>query len=133
MQGHLHHTLKRLRTTKLFGRLHKCELLKIHVDYLGFDILTDRIHASSEKKKSVVEWPTAQTLHYVTSFFVLASYYRRSIWGFSQTAWQLTDLTKAKVQWDGGSNEETNVEHLKVALASAPMRPLANLRDSSSS
>ena len=76
---------------------------------MRFDICADGIHASSEKGESVVEWPTPQTMHYVRSFLVSASYYRRCNWGYSQIARPLTDMTKAKVQWSGGSKEETSL------------------------
>ena len=124
---HLRRALERLRAAKLYGRLHKCEFLKSRVDYLGFDISADGIHASPEKVKSVVEWPKPQTPHDVRLFWGLASYYRRFIRGFSQIARPLTDLTKAKVQWNWGNKEETSFQQLKAALASAPVMRLPDL------
>ena len=94
--GHLRRALERLRAAKLYGRLHKCDFLKTRVDYLGFDTSAEGVHASPEKVKSVVDWPTPQTVHDIRSFLGLASYYRCFIRGFSQIARPLTDLTKAK-------------------------------------
>ena len=54
---HLRQALQRLRDAKLYGRLQKCEFLKDRVDYLGFEISLERVHASPEKVKAVVEWP----------------------------------------------------------------------------
>ena len=56
--GELHCALQHLRAANLYGRLHKCEFLKSRIDYLGFDIFADGIHASPKKVKPVVEWPT---------------------------------------------------------------------------
>ena len=78
--GHLRRALERLRAAKLSGRLHKCEFLKSCVDYSGFDISANGIHASPEKVKSVLEWPIAQTVQDVRSFLGLASYYLCFIW-----------------------------------------------------
>ena len=54
---HLRIALDRLRRAKLYGRLHKCEFLKDKVDYLGFEVSQDGIHASPEKVKAVLDWP----------------------------------------------------------------------------
>ena len=54
---HLRRVLTRLRESKLYAKLHKCEFLKDKVDYLGFQMSTQGIHASPEKVKAVVEWP----------------------------------------------------------------------------
>ena len=115
--GHIRHAVERLRAAKLYGHLHKCEFLKSRVDYLGFLISANGIHASPEKVKSGVEWPTPQTVNDVISFWGLASYYRRFIRGFSQISLPLTALTKVKVQWNWGSKEGTNFERLKAILA----------------
>ena len=72
--GHLRRALERLRAAKLYGRLHKCEFLKILIAYWGFDISADGIRASTEKVKSGVEWPTPQTVYNVRSFGGLVSY-----------------------------------------------------------
>ena len=61
--GYLRQSLERLRAAKLYGRLHKCDFLKTRVDYLGFDISAEGVHTSPEKVRSVVEWPTPQTMH----------------------------------------------------------------------
>ena len=55
--GHLRRVLEHLRAANLYGRLHKCDFLKTRVDYLGFDISAEGVHASLEKVKSVVDWP----------------------------------------------------------------------------
>ena len=69
--GHLRCALERPNAAKLYGRLHKCDFLKTRVDYLGFDISAEGVHASPEKVKFVVDWPIPQTVHDVRSFLGL--------------------------------------------------------------
>ena len=118
---HLRQALQRLREAKLYGRLHKCDFLKTRVDYLGFEVSAEGIHASPEKVKAVVEWPRPSNQHDVRSFLGLASYYRKFIRGFSQVAKPLTELTKTTRQWTWGDPEEKSFLALKVALATAPV------------
>ena len=123
---HLKIALERLQEAKLYGRIHKCEFLKTRVDYLGFEVSKEGIHASPEKVKAVVEWPKPQTVHDVRSFFGLASYYRKFIHGFSQIAGPLTELTKSKVKWRWEKEQEESFLAMKIALATAPVLRLPN-------
>ena len=71
--------------------------------------------------KAILDWPRSQAEHDVRAFLGLASYYRKSIRGFSQIAKPLTDLTREKTTWcwrDAGSN---NFTALKVAMVTAPV------------
>ena len=66
---HLRQALQRLREANLYGRLHKCEFLKDKVDYLGFEVSSQGVHASPDKVRAVVEWPRPKDVHDVRSFF----------------------------------------------------------------
>ena len=118
---HLNTALERLRRAKLYGRLHKCEFLKDKVDYLGFEVSAEGIHASPEKVKAVLDWPRPQSVHDVRSVLGLASYYRKFIKSFSQLAKPLTDLTQDKTVWRWGDAETNSFTVLKVAMATAPI------------
>ena len=96
---HFTTALDRLQRANLYGRLHKCEFLKDKVDYLGFEVSKDGIHASPEKVKAVLDWPRPQSMHDIRSFLGLASYYRKFIKGFSQLVKPLTDLIRDKAVW----------------------------------
>ena len=97
---HLPQALQRLREAKLYGRLHKCEFLKDKVDYLGFEVSSQGLHASPDKVRAIVEWPRPKDVHDVRSFLGLALYYRKHIRGFSEIARPLTDLTLAAKEFD---------------------------------
>ena len=60
---HLKIALDRLHRGKLYGRSHKCEFLKDKVDYLGFYVSKDGIHASPEKVNAVLDWRRPQSAH----------------------------------------------------------------------
>ena len=118
---HLSRALDKLRWTKLFGRLHKCEFLKEQVDYLGFEVGKDGIRTSPEKVKAILDWPRPQSTHDIRSFLGLTSYYRKFVRGFSQLAKPLTDLTRAKVDWKWGDTEENSFLALKAAMDTSPV------------
>ena len=61
--------LDRLCLANLYGQLHKCEFLKDKVDYLGFEVRKDGIHASLDKVKAVLDWPRPQFVHDIRSFW----------------------------------------------------------------
>ena len=116
--------LRRLKEAKLYGRLHKCDFLKDRIDYLGFEVSAEGVHASPEKVKAIVEWPTPSSVKDVRSFLGLASYYRKFIRGFSELAKPLTNLTKKGIDWRWESAEETAFLQLKTAMATAPVLQL---------
>ena len=125
---HLRIALDRLRRAKLYGRLHKCEFLKDKVDYLGFEVSQNGIHASPEKVKAVLDWPRPQSVHDIRSVLGLASYYRKFIKGFSQLAKPLTDLTREKITWCWGDAEANSFTAFKVAMATAPVLHLPDFK-----
>ena len=47
--------LQRLKGAKLYGRLQKCDFLKDRIDYHGFEVSAEGVHASLDKVKAVVE------------------------------------------------------------------------------
>ena len=108
--------LRRLKETKLYGRLHKCDFLKDHIDYLGFEVSAKGVHANPEKVKAIVEWPTPSSVK-----DGLASYYWEFIRGFSELAKPLTNLIKKGIEWRSKLEEKTGFLRLKTAMATAPV------------
>ena len=116
--------LERLRAAKLYGRLHKCDFFKSAVEYLGFEVSSQGVSASPEKIKAVQDWPTPTTVRDVRSFLGLASYYRRFIYNFSKIAKPMTDLTREKVPFSWGTDQDAAFSRLKRALTTAPVLKL---------
>ena len=118
---HLRQALQRLCEVKLYGRLHKCEFLNDKVDYLGFEVSSQGVHASPNKVRAVVEWPRLKDVHDVRSFLGLASYYRKFICSFSDIARPLTDLIRAAKEFDWKDAQQSAFIWLKTALAKGPI------------
>ena len=116
---HLRQALERLREAKLFGRLHKCEFLKERVDYLGFEVSPEGIHASPDKVRAIIEWPKPKDIHDLRSFLGLASYYIKFIRGFSEIARPLTWLTRKGAKWEWSESQRKAFNTLKLTLATA--------------
>ena len=96
------------------------------MDFLGFEISLQGVHASSDKVRAVVEWPRPKDVHDIRSFLGLASYYRKFICGFSEIARPLTDLTRAAKEFDWKEPQQSAFTRLKMALAIAPILLLPN-------
>ena len=119
--AHIRKALERLRSAKLYARLHKCAFFQRRVEYLGFDVSAEGIQPSQEKVKAIVEWPKPQSVRDVRGFLGLASFYRRFIKQFSLKARPLTDLTREKTVWQWNDKEENAFNELKKSLVVAPV------------
>ena len=108
----------------MFGRLHKCELFKERVDYLGFEIRPEGIHASPDKVRVIIEWPKLKDIHDLQSFLGLASYYREFIRGFNEIAQPLMWLTHKGAKWEWSESQRKAFNTLKLTLAISPVLKL---------
>ena len=91
------------------------------MDYLGFEMSPQRVHASRDKVIVVVEWPRPKDVHDVCSFLGLVSSYERFIHGFFEIARPLTDLTCTAKEFDWKEPQQNAFIRLKMALFTAPI------------
>lgn len=112
---------KRLASTSFKTAPEKCEFHKKKVKFLGHIISTEGVEIDPGKIKSILEWPTPQSLKDVQSFLGLANYNRDSIEGYSKHAEPLTKLTRKETPFRWDSDQQKAFEHLKKATAEAPM------------
>ena len=96
------------------------------MDYLGFEVSSQRVHTSPDKVRAVVEWPRPKNVHDVNSFLGLALYYRKFIHGFFEIARPLTDLTRVAKEFDWKEPQQSAFIRLNMALATAPILLLPN-------
>ena len=114
-------TFQRLKAAKLKLKPSKCHLFQKKVLYLGHVVSEDGVSTDPAKIEAVKDWPVPTTVTQVRSFIGTASYYRRFIQGFANTARPLHQLTKksAKFQWTDDC--QTAFETLRDRLITAPI------------
>jgi hypothetical protein len=64
------------------------------VKFLGYVLYTMGVSASSDKVDAVTDYPTHRKAKDIRAFLKLASFYRRLVANFSETAKPLTNLTR---------------------------------------
>lgn len=71
----------------------KCQFFRSFVKYLCHVESSEGVATDPAKTKAVLQWPTSKTLKDLGSFLGFASYHRRFVPGFAQTAAPLHQLT----------------------------------------
>ena len=89
------------------------------MDYLGFEVSPEGIHASPNKVKAIIKWPKPKDINDLHSFSGLASYYRKFIRGFSEIARTLIWLTCKDAKWEWLESQRKAFNTLKLTLAAA--------------
>ncbi|KAK9747124.1 Reverse transcriptase (RNA-dependent DNA polymerase) [Popillia japonica] len=101
--------------------LTKCSFLKRRLEYLGNEITAGGIQPGARKIEAVLKFDTPTNVHGVRQFVGLASYLRRYVENFAGLARPLSKLTKKKVSWHWGPEEDQAFETLKASLLSRPV------------
>src|SRR2546423_188119 len=91
------------------------------LQFLGHIITKDRILPDPDKIKAVKEYSIPQNLTQLRAFLGLASYYRRFIKNFSQTATPLYNLLKKDINYEWTEECQQVFQQLKNRLISAPL------------
>ena len=113
--------LRRLRQHGLYARPDKCEFHRDTVEYLGFILSPEGLRMSSDKIKTILDWPTPRKVKDVQSFLGFANFYRRFIPHYSDITVPLTRLTRKSAPWAWTEQCQTAFDSLKSAFTSAPI------------
>ncbi|GBM37612.1 Retrovirus-related Pol polyprotein from transposon 17.6 [Araneus ventricosus] len=117
----LRQVLDRLQHFKLHANRSKCNFACPKVKYLGHYITNAGIEVDPSKIEAIVKIPPPKNTKQVQSFLKTYSWYRRFIPQFAEISRPLSNLTKKRISWKWGQDEQTAFERLKEKLVSPPV------------
>lgn len=114
--------MEKLAANGFSFNLNKCKFLKTQIDYLGYTVSKGELRPNLRKIEALVQSPIPRTQTQVRQLLGLASYFRRFIPKFSQTAAPLYRLTAGKTKAIKWTNEHSNARtKLVECLTSEPL------------
>ena len=91
--------LEVLAKHRLFLHSEKCEFDKLQIEYLGLVISKDQVKMNSIKMAGVCNWPIPKNCTDLQAFLGFTNFYQRFIYGFSEVACPLFNLTGSNSTW----------------------------------
>ncbi|GFT43623.1 hypothetical protein TNCV_3362531 [Trichonephila clavipes] len=117
----LEKVFERLAIFKLHANRDTCHFACDRVKYLGFWITKDGIEADQDKIPAIQKIPVPTNVKEVQSLLQTCSWFRRYAPNFADIARPLSSLTKKKVQWHWGPEQQESFETLKMRLMTPPI------------
>ena len=97
----------------------KCQFMKPEVNFIGLTITNAGIRPNANKLQELVEFNKPENTKELRSFLGIASYFRRFINKFSETASSLYALLKKNVPFVWSEECETSYNKLRTGLQTA--------------
>ena len=101
----------------------KCVIAQPQVKYLGY-VLSGA--SASSDKVAVRNYPTPRNAKGVKAFLGLASFYRRLVPKFAETAKPLTKLTRKGQEFNWGPSQQEAFDELKTKFCTTPILAYPN-------
>ncbi|GFW42864.1 retrovirus-related Pol polyprotein from transposon 17.6 [Trichonephila clavipes] len=112
---------ERLLHFKLKANREKCHFASSRVKYLGFWITQKGIEVDPETVASILDIPPPKNVKELQSFLQTCSWFRRYIQDFAKISRPLSYLTKRKVKWQWGFDQQNAFQTLKNSLTTPPV------------
>jgi len=122
----LENVLERFDKANLQLHPGKCAIAQPQVNYLGYVLSDNGVSASADKVKAVKNYPTPRSPKEVRAFLGLASFYRRLVPNFAESAKPLTKLTRKNQEFVWGPSQKEAFENLKTKLCTTPVLAYPN-------
>ncbi|GFV34898.1 retrovirus-related Pol polyprotein from transposon 17.6 [Trichonephila clavipes] len=104
---------ERVLRFKLKANREKCHFASSRFRYLGFWITQKGIEVDPEKVASILDIPPPKNVKELQSFLQTCSWFRRYIQDFAKISRPLSYLTKKKVKWQWGFDQQNAFQTLK--------------------
>jgi len=96
----IHAVLDLLQEHDLYLKLEKCVWEATSIDYLGVILEKGMTHMNPTTISGIKDWPIPKTVTDVCSFLGFCNFYHAFIWGFTDIAQPLNQLTKEEQAWE---------------------------------
>jgi len=111
--------LTRLHDVGLKLKPSKCTMFRTEIEFLGHVVSSDGIKPLPEKLQTIRDWPRPHCIRYVRAFYGIASYNRKFVKNFANTAEPLTKLTHKNAVFRWSDEAEMAFTKLKDDLRAA--------------
>ena len=118
---HLDEVLTRLESTGLRLKLSKCQFMQPTVEYLGYRIDAQGLHAIEKKVETIRNAPAPENQQQLRSFLGMINYYSKFISNYSTITHPLNELLKDGVEWKWCETQQKAFQRLKDKLSNAPV------------
>jgi hypothetical protein len=119
--ANLREALQRLKAAGLKLNLQKVRLFQRETKFLGHMVSGQGVRPDEDKVKAITSWPTPTSAAQLRSWLGLCAYERRFIPNFSHIAKPLFNLTRKRVKFVWGPEQESAFSELKSKLSSSPV------------
>ena len=119
--GRLEHVLQRFDKANLQLHPGKCVIAQTEVKYLGFELSDKGVSATADKVEDIKGYSKPKNARDVRAFVGLASFYRRLVPNFAETAKPLTALTRKNQEFTRGPSQQEAFDNLKLKLSTTPV------------
>ena len=114
----LEQVLQRLEEYGLRLKLEKCRFMQPSIDYLGYRIDKQGLHAMPEKVGAILEAPPPKTVHELRAFLGLVNYYGKFVRNLATLLHPLNQLLCQGASWEWTRECKMAFEELKSKMAS---------------
>jgi hypothetical protein len=104
----------------------KCKLLKIQIDYLGYQTEQNKLSPSPLKLAAMVKYSRLQNAKHKQSFLRLTGYFRKFIKDYVLIARSLSEMLKKETPYVIEPQQESAFNMLKKKLTEAPVLGIFN-------
>jgi len=122
----LEHVLQRFDKANLQLHPGKCVIAQPKVKYSGFELSDKGVSATADKVEAIKSYPKPKNARDVRAFISLASFYRRLVPNFAETAKPLTALTRKNQEFTCGPSQQEAFDNLKLKLSTTPVLAFPN-------